>query len=182
MYDELYEVWNKEKETRDVQRLPKNFYSKIASYIQKMKEENRMLDKKTTKGKLLDREFKYVKIMLVELLQHRYKKFLEKTLNKETINKECLTAEEKKLYGEVLPLPEAYKAFSKNILRGHLSNIGKVAEQTMIVLRFVKEIPALVGADMKTYGPFAPEDIATLPPENARILIKKGVAVEVDST
>ena len=51
----------------------------------------------------------------------------------------------------------------------------------MKVLRFVKEIPALMGSDMKTYGPFWPEDIATLPSENARILIKQGVAVEVDS-
>jgi DNA replication factor GINS len=50
-----------------------------------------------------------------------------------------------------------------------------------MVLRFVQEIPALVGSDMKTYGPFEPEDIATLPPENARVLIKEGVAVEVDS-
>ena len=50
----------------------------------------------------------------------------------------------------------------------------------MIVLRFVKEVPALVGADMMTYGPFYPEDIATLPSENARILIKQGIAIQVD--
>jgi DNA replication initiation complex subunit (GINS family) len=181
LYDELYEVWKKEKETVEIQRLPKNFYAEIASYIKKMKEENRMLDKKTTKAKLLDSEFRNVKIMLGELLQCRYKKFLEKALDKETVPKEVLTEEEKKLYGEVLPLPEAYKTFSKDVLRGHLSNIGKGAKQAVMVLRFIQEIPALVGSDMKTYGPFASEDIATLPPENARVLIKQGVAVEVDA-
>ena len=181
MYDELYEVWKREKETAEIQRLPRNFYAEIASYIKKMKEENRMLDKKTTKAKLLGNEFRNVRIMLGELLQRRYKKFLEKALDKETVPKEGLTEEEKKLYGEVLPLPEAYKAFSRDILRGHLSNVEKGAKKTLMVLRFIQEIPALVGADMKTYGPFAPEDIATLPPENARLLIKQGVAVEVDS-
>jgi DNA replication initiation complex subunit (GINS family) len=181
LYDELYEVWKKEKETVEIQRLPRNFYAEIASYIKKMKQENRMLDKKTTKAKLLGNEFRNVRIMLGELLQHRYKKFLEKVLDKETVPKEGLTEEEKKLYDKVLPLPEAYKAFSKDILRGHLSNVGKGAKKTLMVLRFVQEIPALVGSDMKTYGPFAPEDIATLPPENARVLIKQGVAVEVDS-
>ena len=182
MYDELYEVWIKEKETLEIQRLPKNFFAKIAAYIKKMREENRMLDKKTTKAKLLDSEFRNIKIMLGELLRCRYRKFLEKTLSKETVPKESLTEEEKKLYDGVLPLAEAYKTFSKDILRGHLPNVGKDAKQSMmIVLRFVQELPALVGADMKTYGPFAPEDIATLPPENARILIKQGVAVEVDS-
>jgi DNA replication initiation complex subunit (GINS family) len=181
LYDELYEVWKKEKETVEIQRLPRNFYAEIAAYIQKMKQENRMLDKKTTKAKLLGSEFRNVRIMLGELLQCRYKKLLEKALDKETVPKEGLTEEEKKLYGEVLPLPEAYKAFSKDILRGHLTSIERGAKQTLIVLRFVQEIPALVGSDMKTYGPFAPEDIATLPPENARLLIKEGIAVEVDS-
>ncbi|MHC3128522.1 MAG: hypothetical protein IBV52_00380 [Candidatus Bathyarchaeota archaeon] len=181
MYDELYEVWKKEKDNVEIQRLPKNFYAKIAAYIKKMKEENRMLDKKTTKAKLLDSEFENVKIIVGELLQRRYKKFLEKALTRETVARDALTEEEKKLYGEVLPLPEAYQAFSKDILRGHLSNIEKDAKQTMTVLRFVQKIPALVGSDMKTYGPFEPEDIATLPPENSRVLIKQGVAVEVDS-
>ena len=31
---------------------------------------------------------------------------------------------------------------------------------------------------MKSYGPFKAEDIATLPSENARALIDKGVAIE----
>ena len=181
MYDKLYEVWKKEKETVDIQRLPKNFYAEIAAYIKKMKQENRMLDKKTTKAKLLGNEFRNVKNMLGELLQRRYKKILQKALEKEAVPKESLSEEEKKLYSEVLPLPEAYKTFSKNILHGHLSEVGKGAKQALKVLRFVQEIPALVGADMKTYGPFAPEDVATLPPENARILIKQGAAVEVDS-
>ena len=182
MYDELYELWKREKETLEIQRLPKNFYAKIAAYIKKMNEENRMLDKKTAKAKLLGSEFKHAKIVVTELLQCRYEKFLKKALARETVARDALTDEEKKLYEEVMPLPEAYHAFSKDILRGQLSNVGKGEKQVMTVLRFIQEIPALIGSDLKTYGPFAPEDIATLPPENARIFIKQGVAVKVDST
>ncbi len=179
MYNELYEMWTKEKENEKIQRLPKNF-AKIASYIKKMKEENRMLDKKTTKAKLLDNEFRNVTLMVGELFELRYKKLREKAFAGETVARDALTEEEKKLYEEILPLAEAHHAFSKDILRGHLSKIEKDAKQAMMVLRFVQELPALVGSDMKTYGPFGPEDIATLPPGNARILIKQGVAVEVD--
>jgi DNA replication initiation complex subunit (GINS family) len=181
LYDELYEMWKTEKETLEIQRLPKNFYARIAAYIKKMKEENRMLDKKTAKAKLLDNEFKHVKIVVAELLRCRYEKLLKKALSRETVARDALTEEEKKLYGDVLPLPEAYQAFSKDVLRGHLSDVEKDVKQAMTVLRFVQEIPALVGSDLKTYGPFAPEDIANLPPENARIFIKQGLAVEVDS-
>jgi DNA replication initiation complex subunit (GINS family) len=179
LYNELYEIWKKEKENKsELQRLSNNFYSKIVVYIKKLKEENRMLDKKTIKAKLLDNEFKNVKTMVDELLFLRYKK-LENAFSQETVARDALTEEEKKLFGKVSPLAEAYRAFSKDILRGRLSRIENDVKQT-VVLRFVQEIPALVGVDMKTYGPFGPEDIANLPPENARILIKQGVAVEID--
>jgi DNA replication initiation complex subunit (GINS family) len=182
MYDELYEVWKKEKENVEIQGLPKNFYAKIVAYIKKMKEENRMLDRKTTKARLLDREFKNVRIMVGELFRIRYRKLREKALSPEPVARTALTEEEEKLCGEVLSSTEAYKAFSKDVLLGHLPNVEMSGmTQSMVVLRFVQEIPALVGSDMKTYGPFWPEDIATLPPENARILIKQGVAVEVDA-
>jgi DNA replication factor GINS len=181
LYDELYEVWKKEKETLEIQGLPKNFYAKISGYIKKMKEENRMLDRKTTKARLLNHEFKNVKIMVAELFQIRYRKLREKASAQETVARTVLTEEEEKLCREVLSLTEAYQTFSKDVLRGQLASVEKAAQQSTVVLRFIQEIPALVGADMKTYGPFEPEDIATLPPENARILVKQGMAVEVDA-
>jgi DNA replication initiation complex subunit (GINS family) len=49
-----------------------------------------------------------------------------------------------------------------------------------LTLRFVKSIPAIMGADMKSYGPFNAEDVAALPALNAQILIKQGLAVLVE--
>jgi len=181
LYGELYEAWKKEKENVEIQRLQKNFYAKIADYVKKIREDRRMLDAKTTKAKLLKREFKNVNNMAKELFQLRYKKLREKSLARETVPREVLTEEEEKLHGEILPLAEAYQAFLKDILHGRSSRIEKEKKPKKILLRFVQEIPAIVGSDMKTYGPFEPEDIATLPSENARILIKQGVAVEVEA-
>jgi len=118
--------------------------------------------------------------MTEELIRLRYDKALKKSLARETVAREVLTEEEEKLYGEILPLAEAYQAFLRDILQGRLSHVEKEEKPKRILLRFVQEIPAIVGSDMKTYGPFEPEDIATLPSENARILIKQGVAVEVE--
>jgi DNA replication factor GINS len=181
LYDELYEAWKKEKENVEIQGLPKNFYAKIAEYVKKIREEHRMLDKKTTKAKLLKREFENVSSMAKQLFQLRYKKLREKSLARETVPRDILTEEEEKFHGEILPLAETYQAFLKDILQGSLSRIEKEEKPKKILLRFVQEIPAIVGSDMKTYGPFEPEDIATLPSENARILIKQGVAMEVEA-
>lgn len=45
-----------------------------------------------------------------------------------------------------------------------------------VEVRFLKDMPAIVGVDMKTYGPFKKGTLAALPKENASILIKMGVA------
>jgi DNA replication initiation complex subunit (GINS family) len=45
----------------------------------------------------------------------------------------------------------------------------------------LKEVPAIIGADMKTYGPFKVEDVAALPVENTKILVKQGLAERVET-
>lgn len=45
-----------------------------------------------------------------------------------------------------------------------------------VEVRFLKDVPAILGPDMKTYGPFKKGDIAALPKENASIFIKMGIA------
>ena len=48
-----------------------------------------------------------------------------------------------------------------------------------ILVRLLRDVPAIVGADMRPYGPFKREDVAVLPAENALALVGRGVAVEV---
>jgi DNA replication initiation complex subunit (GINS family) len=42
------------------------------------------------------------------------------------------------------------------------------------VVAFLEEVPRFVGMDMKSYGPFRPGDVSSLPKENAELLMKKG--------
>lgn len=180
MYDELYEAWRKEKENPEVQTIPRDFYARLADYIKRIREENRMLDQKTTKAKLMQREFENVKRMVGELIRLRRMKALRKALTGKTVPAAALTEEEEKFQKEILPSTESYRMFLKDVQRGRMSQAERKEKPQKMLVRFLQEIPAIVGADMKTYGPFKPEDIATLPVENARILIKQGTAVEVE--
>ena len=49
-----------------------------------------------------------------------------------------------------------------------------------IVVRLLKDIPEFMGADGNTYNPGA-DDVAVLPKVNARALIKRKVAVQIES-
>ena len=181
MYDKLYEAWKKERENIEIQMLPRDFYAKLADYMKKIKEENRMLDEKTTKARLMQHEFTNAKKMVDELIQFRYQKTFQETINGKIVPRESLTEEEEKFIEEISPLAESYQAVVKEILRGRLSHVKRKEKSKKKLVRFLEEIPAIIGSDMKTYGPFKPENIATLPSENARILIKQGVAIEVEA-
>ena len=60
MYNELYEAWKKEKENGELQTLPRDFYSRLTTYVKSLKEESRMLDRKALKARLMFREFENV--------------------------------------------------------------------------------------------------------------------------
>lgn len=49
-----------------------------------------------------------------------------------------------------------------------------------VVVRFLKPVPSIIGVDMKSYGPFLVEDVASVPELNARILVKQSLAKLVD--
>jgi DNA replication factor GINS len=177
MYDELFKAWKTEKETAVLQQLSENFYSALAYYIKNIREERRMIDKKSAKGRLLTREFKSVVELVRDLVWLRYYKTMKASLAGEPVLIQTLTKEERQQYGDILP-SETSKNFSKELLQGRLPGLRTEANKTKVI-RLIRKVPAIVGADLKTYGPFEPEDIATVPSENARLLIKQGAAVEV---
>ena len=50
-----------------------------------------------------------------------------------------------------------------------------------ILLRFTKKIPAFIGTDGHSYGPFSSQDIAMIPYKNGELLITKGIASTIDN-
>lgn len=180
MYNELYEVWRQELEDVELVRLSDDFYSRVADYLKKIREEGRMLDKRTVKANLLKKEWQNVKRMLRELIRARYKKLIGKVAKGEKIPADALTMEEKRIFTGVSPFAETYRNFTKNLIQGQFLKINVEKEHKIVVLRFREDVPAIIGSDMKTYGPFKVEDIASVPPENAKILVKQGLAEKVE--
>ena len=181
MYDELFEVWRKERESAEIELLPSGFYARLAEYLKKINEEKRMLDEKTVKGKLLQKEEENVRNMIKEVVQTRYEKIARMVNRGEIVPTTKLIEEEVGFYREASSQTDSFQAFLKDILQGRPPKGRKTKTAGFTVVRIVQEIPEIVGADMKTYGPFKPEDIAALPEENAKIFIKQGAAIEVET-
>jgi DNA replication initiation complex subunit (GINS family) len=180
MYSELYDAWRREVESPELEPLPPDFYAKVSDYLKKIKEETRMLDKKTMKADLLEQEMQNVKRLVNELMWARYRKLVKLISESQKMPSDLLTAEEAKIFADFLGFTETFRGFAKSLLQGTVLKTESEKPHKRVTLRFKKAIPAIVGGDMKTYGPFMVEDVASVPVENARILIKQGLAEMVD--
>jgi DNA replication factor GINS len=194
VYNELYKAWKVEISNCELGSLPPDFYSKINAYLSKIKEDNKLLDKKSLKIILLEHEKQHVNQMLEELLKLRYEKLMVAITEAQKIPVASLASEEAKLCENFLVFSSAYQKFAKSLLLGESPQTPPATTSTAVsagsavdasspkrvALRFSKNVPAVIGFDMKPYGPFKAEDVASLPVENAKMLIKQGLAVQVD--
>lgn len=204
MYDQLYSAWKREIEDPTLGGLAPDFYIKLTEYLAHIKEDKGTIDKKSVKVALLEHEAHNVERMLQELLDMRYKKILKTITRLHRAPIELLTNEEAKIAQNAVCFENAYDQFAKNLLEGQqtpiIATITQASNsplqilqtqkqeikpqvhvtQKRLTLRFIKNIPAIMGADMKSYGPFVAEDVASLPALNAQILVKQGLAVLVD--
>ena len=192
MYNELYAAWQREIDDPTLGALQPDFYRKIGDYLRRIKEEDKVLDKKSVKMNLLAHEAQNVERMLEELLEVRYRKIIKIVTKSQKLPVELLTFDEAKMCETFADFTKSYRRFADGLMQGQVSEPIKVVikvEATNIeapqlhkrsTIRFLKSIPAIMGADMKSYGPFVAEDVASLPPQNAQILVKQGLAVLVE--
>jgi DNA replication factor GINS len=192
MYNELYAAWQREIDDPTLGGLPPDFYAKIAEYLRRIKEEDKVLDKKSVKMNLLEHEAQNVGRMLGELLEARYRKLIKTMTKTKKLPTELLTAEEAKMGQTFADFTRSYHKFADDLKQGQLTSepiiVTVKVEATAVApqphkrstIRFLRSIPAIMGADMKSYGPFVAEDVASLPPQNAQILVKQGLAVMVE--
>ncbi|MCL2691023.1 MAG: hypothetical protein FWE56_02040 [Candidatus Bathyarchaeota archaeon] len=181
MYDELYQVWKHEITESTLGTLPRDFYERMTRYLRKMNEETNQTDNKALKTALLGKETENVKRMLGELLKARYKKLLKLTTQTQKLATDMLALEEIQIFENFVPFAGAYQKFAKSLLQ-ETARKSNQEPRKRITLRFSKNIPPIVGADMKPYGPFVAEDLASLPIQNAKIFVKQGLAVIVEVT
>ncbi|MCW3997788.1 MAG: hypothetical protein NWF10_04390 [Candidatus Bathyarchaeota archaeon] len=181
MYNELYNAWKYEIENEELGSLALDFYSNLSDYIDCIREENDDENRKSVKSSLLLHELTHVTCMIEELISTRYIKLIKIIDTKKKLPLSALSTEEKKVFSNFLSFIKEYKLFRNNLMQGTSSKANAKKPPKRVVLRILKDIPALIGSDMKSYGPFLVEDVASLPSENAELLIKQGLGKLVET-
>jgi DNA replication factor GINS len=183
MYGRLLETWRKERGKEELQTLQDSFYTEMTEYISRLREQNRMQDRTSIQGRISGKERENAERMLRELSDLRLKKLVAAELDGVGVVSSALTREERALHSDLRRLLSVHDDRLKSILMGRVPQVDAKSppEPGLKVVRFLQAVPAIMGIDMKTYGPFKPEDVASLPVENAENLIRRGIAKEVET-
>ena len=182
LYGDLLHRLREENSNKQLNALPRDYYERIGEYIGELKRLLQETDQKSTRAILLSKELQQARKIARDLIAERRLKIIRFVTEGKILSKEEMTVEDEVLYSSIL---SAMNSFNEEIQRSVERKIEKsdeTQEETpkRILVRFLREIPAIIGSDMRTYGPFKTEDIAALPAENTITLVKQGFAVKVE--
>jgi DNA replication factor GINS len=170
----LHAIVLRETESDSIQEIDPNFYRNLSDFIGDLKKQEFDGIESKIKQSLIDMASELTSL----LLQNR----LEKTIRSDDIDFTNLLDEEK----FILDSEEQKRERTEMILAATINGKSKFLESLSqnhktktVILRFLKDVDEIVGADLEKYGPFQPEDVATIPYENAQALIAKKVATKI---
>lgn len=175
--DILYELIEKESSTDKLTAIRRSIYRDVASHM-KMLRNSAHHEEKNVLSSLSMREKDLLSRMTKRLLDIRLRK--ASSLNENDMDH--LIPEEKYAVEPLLVSGKRLKRVTRSILNGQVSSleaIAKEASSRSLMVRFLQPTPSMMGVDLQTYGPFEKEDVAILPMENARPLMKAGIVSEI---
>jgi DNA replication factor GINS len=185
--DFIMELLKKETQIAKIQAISPDVYKKIAQMIKE-------LSIQKYEGLELDVHHELIKLLVLStksLIELRTRKLLENSnananlsypsLSTDDYSK--LTDEEKYIFEEERKVLQRKDLIIQSLIDGNVNNLdslSRIIRSKMIIIRFLEPIDQFMGVDMEKYGPFIKEDVAILPFENARSLIERKVAIEIN--
>jgi len=184
MYNELFNAWRSEEEQKEMQALAEDFYQRAGLYLKQLMEEIKILDEKTVKSRLAHQELDRATKLLKNLFSIRYRKMLNSMMTqRKTVEEDNLVKEEKVFYSQMSEMVERVDSLPAQVLEEKV--FRDVSESKGVsdreIIRLLQDIPAIMGVDMKKYGPFKAEDVALVRIKNVDSLINRGFAKRVVS-
>lgn len=187
-YEQLQQAWQRELNNKELQNIPDQFLTEMKEYLSTLNDVN--IDENSITDRITNLERDRANQMLKDLNSERLRKIVISELNGTPITATHLTPDEQHLHANLRQLFSDFAQGNQitieqeeKIPRTHIPRLipsKSRGESDFIVLRFHKPLPAIMGIDLKAYGPFKPEDVASIPRENALNLIRRGLAKEVD--
>jgi DNA replication factor GINS len=186
-YDTLREIQYNERKSEKLYELDDSFYKSVDEYF----------DRKGPKDDLVELEMRNAKNILKDILDRRERKILNNALTAVRsgmrIDTREMTKREEQVFKDVVKIIKKHRELSmkQNKPVKKVEKKEEIVEEekiepeiketiqenepttTYIKVKILQELPEMLGADFKSYGPFKEGDIIEIPEQNAEIFINK---------
>ncbi len=171
-FQDLREVQQKERGSDGLTQLPEHFYRHAAAYVSSREDGSR--------------ERENADQVLTNIIDLRLKKIVDITLVQDTENPDLpnLTAREEELLPVLgqrvhtvktqLKQPGEQETREKPV--EPVETRENTVEDGYVKIRVDEAVPAFLGIDLKSYGPYGKGEDAVVPVENANVLVHHGRA------
>ena len=166
-YETLRRIEQQERVSQKLSQLPDRFLQEALDYLKKKEE---MSKEKGDKWEIQTAKQRFQNIM--DLRERKIVNFALSFVRSDALPEDMIP-EEKELLESIAKSLKDYHGRIVKIMTGEKTDFKTVA--------VLQQLPRFVGIDMHCYGPYQQGDIATIPTENARLLVEKGAAELVES-
>jgi DNA replication initiation complex subunit (GINS family) len=186
-FNALREIQRKEREYTPLQPLPADFYLQVALYFsttnKTIHDLSAQRDSNEFAAKVLhqrETEALNAREVVKDVFARRLRKILvlahEAVFTNAIVDTNLFTSEEKEIFDS---LSKRLSEFNARISARLLSSAISSGKSGFLMVEFNEAVPAFVGADMRSYGPFEPGAKAELPEKNAELFIQRGSARKI---
>ena len=164
-----------EEQSEKLLPLPTDLYSSVATYAQALKRASGSGNSEVA-NRLISKQSAMLGSMVRKLLVSRSRKATSQRAVSQLLPEERYICSMAESYNTHL------EAFIEAVATGQPSAVELARKNELgrsMTVRFLKHVDELVGLDLRKYGPFEPEDLASIPAANADLLVARGDAVEV---
>ncbi len=176
-YDELRKIYRLEKNSSRLAEVEDDFFVSLGAFFKKQKKDYlHSLDELSgSKAK----NFSNLKKIVSEIFSIREKKLLNKALiasRTHELEAEKMAAQESQTLKSLLEVLNKHQRFLDQVLDANSKQAVKIKQPSGVSLRFLQNVPAFMGADMKEYGPFEKDSVDSVPEKVASLLVSRKLA------
>ncbi len=164
----------REAENDSLQEIDSNFYRDTADFIGELSRQEFVGVEQKIKAGMVGMATEMVSLLIrlrMDKISRSPSKKMGSFLDEEKFIMDSQEERKERLEMIVSASTSGRSEFLASLAYGHRSR--------RIVVRFLKDVDEIVGADLDRYGPFEAESVATIPYENALALISQDAAARV---
>lgn len=176
LYGQLLKVWRENRTDEVLIKLPEDFYSRSSVFIRNFQKSIDNPLENAIQATIILR----MRFLLQDTLLLRLSKILEIVKENRLLDPSLLSPEEVKFLA-LIKEGGLFVEDASEAITGKTQGLI-IDGRKFTLVRILENLPAIIGTDLATYGPFKKEDIVLIPYDNAQILIVKKMANEIHMT